>query len=115
MGASGDTAALTVSGSDAGTTGSATSTATGALGSQTDTVNQATATIFSGETVTLAEVLGAGNTGSYASVIACDQGGLTPNPDGRGGTFAVPATPVGATCTITNTRTSAPLILQKNW
>ena len=66
-GAAGDTADLAVTGTDPGTSGTATSTATGAAGSETDTVNQATAAIFSGETVTLAEVLGTGNTGSYTS------------------------------------------------
>ena len=52
-------------------------------------------------------MLGAGNTGTYTSEIACNQPGLTPDADGRGGTFAVPATPVPVTCTFTNTRTSA--------
>jgi hypothetical protein len=72
-GAAADTAALAVSGSDPATSGSASSTATGAAGSETDPVNRATATIFSGQTVNLAETLGAGNTGSYTSQIACDQ------------------------------------------
>ena len=62
--AAGDQAGLSITGTDPATSGSATSTASGAAGSQIDTVNRATATIFSGETVTLAEVLGAGNTGS---------------------------------------------------
>ena len=114
-GAAGDTAALAVSGSGPATSGSATSTATGAAGSETDTVNRATATVFSGQTVNLAETLGAGNTGSYTSQIACDQTGLTPDGDGQGGSYLVPGTPVAVTCTITNTRTSATLILQKTW
>ena len=114
-GIGGDSANLTISGSDAATFDSATSTATGADGSETDTVNQASATIFSGGTVNLAEDLGVGNTGAYTSQIACDQPGLTPDPDGQGGTFQVPTTPVAVTCTITNTRTSAGLILRKTW
>ncbi len=113
--AAGDTAALTITGSDAATFGSATSTATGAAGSATDTVNRATAVIFSGGTVDLAEDLGAGNTGSYTSLIVCDQPGLTPDPDGQGGSYTVPETPIAVTCTITNTRTSAVLTLQKTW
>ncbi len=114
-GIGGDSANLTISGSDAATFDSAMSTATGADGSETDTVNQASATIFSGGTVNLAEDLGVGNTGAYTSQIACDQPGLTPDPDGQGGTFQVPTTPVAVTCTITNTRTSAGLILRKTW
>ena len=114
-GATDDTADLSVTGSDPGTAGSATSTATGASGSETDTDNQANARVFSGETVDLAEVLGSGNTGTYGSIIACDQPGLTPDANGQGGTFAVPATPLPVTCTITNTRTSAMIVLQKEW
>ena len=114
--AAGDTARLSIAGSDAGTIGSATSTATGAAGSETDAVNQAVASIFSGETVSLVEDLGATNTGSYTSQIACSpSGGLTPGEGGQGGTYQVPATPTPVTCTITNTRTSATMTLQKDW
>ena len=114
-GAAGDTADLTITGPDAPTFGSATSTATGAAGPVTDTANRATAPVFSGGTVDLAEVLGAANTGSYTSGIACDQPGLTPDPDGQGGSFEVPDAPVAVTCTISNGRTSARLMLQKTW
>ena len=114
--AAGDTATLTVSGSDPGTSGSATSTATGAAGSETDTVNQAIATIFSGETVDLVESLGAANTGSYDAQIACTPAdGFTPGQGGQGGTYQVPAAPIAVTCTITNTRSTTPLILRKKW
>ena len=90
-GAAGDTADLAVTGSDPGTSGSATSTATGAAGAQTDTTNQATATIFSGERVDLAETLGEANTGSYTSAIACTPAdGFTPGAGGQGGTYQVP-------------------------
>ena len=78
-GAAGDTAGLTISAPAPGTPASATSTATGAAGSEIDTVNQATATVFSGQAVPLDEALGAGNTGSYTSQIVCDQPGLTPD------------------------------------
>ena len=50
-GAAGDTAGLTIATPAPGTPASATSTATGAAGSETDTVNRATATVFSGQTV----------------------------------------------------------------
>ncbi len=114
-GAADDTADLTISGSDPATTGSATSTATGTAGSETDTVNRAAATVFSGQAVNLAETLGAGNIGTYTSQIACDQTGLTPDGDGQGGSYLVPGTPAAVTCTITNTRTSAAMTLQKTW
>jgi len=115
-GAAGDIAGLTITGSDPGTSGSATSTATGAVVSETDTVNQAAATIFSGATVDLVEALGAGNTGSYSSQIACSPAdGFTPGQGGQGGRYQVPATPVEVICTVTNTRTSTSLILQKTW
>ena len=69
--------------------------------------------MFSGQAVNLAETLGAGNTGSYTALIACDQPGLTPDADGQGGTYQVPAAPVAATCTVTNMRTSASLVAAK--
>jgi hypothetical protein len=65
--------------------------------------DKATTTLLSGSTVDLAERLGTSNTAAYTSAIACDRPGLTPDSDGRGGTFRVPATPVPVTCTITNT------------
>ncbi len=80
-GATGDSAELTISGSDEATFGTATSTALGAPGSHTDTTNQASATIFSGATVDVAEALGPANTGSYTSQVVCDQPGMTPDED----------------------------------
>jgi hypothetical protein len=118
-GFAGDQAGLSITGSDGATRGAATSTATGAVGLETDTTNVATATVFSGETVALNEELppaGVTNTGAYLSSIACDQPGLTPGTSGQGGTFAVPSTPVPVTCTITNTRTpTGVLTLEKTW
>jgi hypothetical protein len=114
-GALNDAAGLAIANPAPGTPAAAVSTASGAAGSETDTAHQAATTVLSGETVGLAEVLGAGNTGTYTSQLTCDQPGLTPTGDGRTGTYLVPATPLAVTCTITNTRTSAGLILQKTW
>ena len=114
-GAAGDTADLSIAASGPATSASATSTAAGVAGMQIDSVNQASASIFSGATVDVAEVLGTANTGSYTSQIVCDQPGLTANGNGQRGTFQVPDTPAAVTCTITNTRTSVPLTLQKTW
>ena len=112
-GAAGDTADLSVDRYGPGR-GSATSTATGAAGSETDTDNQADATVFSGETVSWR---GAGR-GQHRYLRLPDRvqpAGADARRDGRGGTFAVPAAPVPVTCTITNTRTSATITLQKEW
>jgi hypothetical protein len=65
--------------------------------------------------VDLAEQLAPGNTGSYTSQITCNRPGLTADADGQGGTFQVPATPEAVTCTVTNSRTAASLVLQKTW
>jgi hypothetical protein len=115
-GAAGDAADLSVSGSEPGTAGTATSRATGTAGSETDTVNSVTEPIYSGETVDLVENLSGDNTGSYRSDITCSPGeGFTPGDGGQGGSYQVPADPGPVTCTITNTRTSASLVLQKRW
>jgi len=111
-GATGDTADLAVSGSDPGTAASDRSTASGAAGTETDTAHRATATVFSGETVTVGETLGTGNTGSYTSALSCDNG---TSADGTSGSFTVSSTPTPVTCTITNTRTSAALAVLKRW
>ena len=117
-GAQGDQAGLTVTGSDAATTGSNTSTV-GTTASFTDNAHPATATIFSGETVTLGESLpptGHTNVGSYTSSISCTPTtGFAAGSGGQGGTLTVPATPTDVTCTVVNTRTSATLTLQKSW
>ena len=107
-GEQGDTALLGITGTDPGTLGTNTSTADGTA-DFTDTAHAATATIYSGGTVTLAESLPApGNTnvGSYTPTITCTpDDGFTPSAGGNGGTLVVPATPVAVSCTITNTRT----------
>ena len=117
-GAAGDQAGLVISGSDPATAGSAVSTATGAAGSEIDTGNRATATIFSGETVTVNEDLppsGQTNTGSYTSTITCDELGIRLGRGGQAASGVVPDDPVPVLCTVTNTRTSASLVLQKAW
>ncbi len=105
-GASGDRSALTVAGGSGATS---TSTASGANGTQTDTAHAATATVAPGTAVRVTEVLNADNLGGYTSALSCTNG-ITPNGSGQ---FTMPATSV--TCTFTNTRTSANLILQKSW
>ena len=117
-GAAGDQAGLSISGSDPATSGSAVSTATGAAGSEIDTGNRATATIFSGETVTVNEDLppsGQTNTGSYISTITCDEMGIQIGRGGQAASGVVPDDPQPVLCTVTNVRTSASLVLQKGW
>jgi hypothetical protein len=121
-GVAGDTSGLTIVGTDLVTeetpTSTATSTATG--GTETDTTNVATAPILSGETVTVDENQPAPghppNTGSYTSAIVCTpSNGFTPGGGGQGGTLVVPSTPVDVVCTITNTRVTSVLTVQKQW
>src|SRR6185436_4616800 len=72
--ATGDAADLTITGGtpDPAT---ATSTVTGDTGPTfTDTTNQAAASVSTGDRVTVAEDLPAGNTGSYDTTVACDNG-----------------------------------------
>jgi hypothetical protein len=104
-GAADDTADLSI---DGDTAGDGFATATAPAGGNGLAIDKASTVLLSGETVDLAEALGAGNTGSYASQISCDRPGLTADGDGRGGSFQVPATPEAVTCTITNTRFTAP-------
>ena len=102
-----DTAALSIAG---GTqiTPNRTSTSNGDAGSWTDpaTVSRS---VLPGAQVTVAELLGGSNTGSYNSSLSCT-GGVTPDKDG---VFTMPNTAV--TCTYTNTRTSNDVVLQKEW
>jgi fimbrial isopeptide formation D2 family protein len=118
--AASDQAGLTITGTDAATLGAATSTATGATGSHIDTTDQANATIFAGETVTVNEDLPPGghtNVGSYTSQTTCDPAtNFTGGAGGQGGTLVVPSTPVDVICTIANTRVAtSELTLQKAW
>lgn len=111
-GAEDDTAVLSVSGTNSG---SATSTASGASGTETDTTNAVTTTVYAGEEVDLAEELGAANVGGYTSRIACNADGLTSDPGGQAGTYVVPTDPSPVTCTIVNERTRTTLTLGKSW
>jgi hypothetical protein len=99
----GDTAQLTISGGTGGNpvrTSTAPQAPTGA--------NSATADARTGDTVTVSEVLGAGNTGSYRSSLTCD--GVTPDSQGS---FTMPGRDV--TCTFRNERTSNDVTLSKTW
>ena len=89
-----------------------TSTSAGVIGTETDDTNVVTATVLSGETVSLGEVLGAGNTGAYDSTLACGQAEAT---DGTIGTYTMPKDPAAVTCTFTNTRTRVDLVVDKAW
>ncbi|MDQ5862856.1 MAG: hypothetical protein M3536_11400, partial [Actinomycetota bacterium] len=82
----------------------------------TDNTNTVTASVLSGETVTLAEVLGTGNLGSYTSGLSCSAAGLNPEPTaGQSGSYTMPKTAAPVTCTFTNNRTSVQLTLEKEW
>jgi hypothetical protein len=116
-GADGDTAVIDVAATLASAPADGvTSTADGTLGPVLDTTNVVTAEVLSGEAVTLTEVLGDGNTGSYDSVLSCDAAGLVPEPTtGTTGSYTVPDAPVDVTCTFTNTRTRVTLAVEKEW
>jgi hypothetical protein len=97
-GVPGDTAHLTIS--SATSTGDATSTVPRpAPPVFDDSGHAAVATIDSGETITVAEVLGQDNTGSYGSQLVCDNG----ISGSRSVTFTVGADPGSIGCTVTNT------------
>jgi hypothetical protein len=104
-GAKGDSADLTIGGGNPNVFETATSTATGAVGLETGTTHVATATVFTGQTITLGESLTSLSGATYASALACDNGvTLSPNT-GTSGSFDVPADVAGTTitCTFTNT------------
>ncbi|MGN6150746.1 MAG: hypothetical protein ACTHOH_01900 [Lysobacteraceae bacterium] len=65
-------------------------------------------TVFQGETVTLAETLGAGNTGVYASALACTGGGTL-----SGNTLTVGSTGAAIVCRYTNARPPADVSVTK--
>ncbi len=99
----GDTAALSIDGATSGSGFVVATVPASGTGLSTD---KATLTLLSGSTVTVHEVLGAANAGSYTSHANCNQPGLTPDGDGRGGTFRVQAAANPVSCTITNTGSS---------
>ena len=108
-GAAGDEAVLSIDGVN---DGSATAVASGVAGSEISAA-QASAVVLSGEVVSLSEVLGAGNTGGYATVLAC--GGVAVPLSGSDGFVHGAGDPGDVTCTFTNTRTRATVTLQKAW
>src|SRR5205085_2138379 len=69
--------------------------------------------VQTGDRVTVAESLPGANTGSYHTTLSCDND-ATPDENG---TFTVTAAMVasGVTCTFTNTRQQATVVLQKHW
>ena len=102
-GASGDTSALSINGATV-SPGLATSTSNGTVGTQIDTTNTATASVPSGSTVSLAEVLGASNVGAYAvSGFTCTGATISWTSGAKTATFTAPASG-SVTCTITNAR-----------
>ena len=65
-------------------------------------------TVFGGETLTLAEVLAAGNVGAYGATLACTGGGTL-----AGSTLTVDSSGTAIVCTYTNTRLVADLAIAK--
>jgi hypothetical protein len=116
-GVAGDSADLTLDGVN---DDSDTSTATG--GDETDASNTADITVTEGETVTLSEVLGSGNTGEYTTDFSCSGANNTPTytPGDTSATLLIDAADTSLiTCTYTNTNTNTPieasLKLRKVW
>jgi len=113
-GAMNDTADLTIAGAD---NDNNTSTASGAAGSEIDNVNTASTTVLSGETVTLSEMLGGGNSGTYDVTFACTNNNNAPTytPGATTATLEIDAADSGIVCTYTNSRETTTLTLQKEW
>src|SRR5690606_27669527 len=107
-GAAGDTAALSI---NAGASVDATVPGSGnGLSAAT-----ATDTVPSGSTVNLSEALGAGNTGTYTvSDFTCTGAAISWVDGASTASFTAPSSGT-VTCTVTNTRKSTTLILQKTW
>ena len=93
-GEAGDSARLIINGANG-----ATATTTG--GNQVST-EKATATVYAGDTVGLAESLTTPSGASYQSSLACD--GQTITAIGTSGTYTVPADPDAVTCRFNNTK-----------
>jgi uncharacterized repeat protein (TIGR01451 family)/LPXTG-motif cell wall-anchored protein len=107
-GANGDTAELSADGL-AGD-GTDTSTSDGTEGTVTDAANAVTIDVLSGEQVALEEILG--GVGGYTTALNC--GGIQIS-SATTGTYTVPQDPTPVTCTFTNTRRTATLVLAKTW
>jgi uncharacterized repeat protein (TIGR01451 family) len=114
-GAANDQAGLSITGRGPDISTQPTSSATAIAPGGTATSPQtASATIFSGQTITVTETVppaGQNNTGSYTSTLSCDNSttGTT------SGSFTVPSSPVPVTCRFTNTRIQSTLRLEKSW
>jgi len=107
----GDSAVLALTGDADG----ATSTATGAAGSQLDTTHVATATVRVGETVDFGEQLNAPSGGQYGTTFSCTPGSVTPTPNSTV-SFTLDRMPdTDVTCTFTNETAKATVILKKAW
>jgi len=116
-GHAGDTAPLTITAAY-GATPRISFTPVASATAPTDTTGpangQATLLVYSGETITVSEALGASNVGGYTPTLSCT--GATPAPNtGSSGTFNIPTTPAEVGCIITNTRTTAQFTLAKTW
>jgi hypothetical protein len=96
-----------------------TDTSTAAGGDQTDDVETADVVVLVGETVTLSETPGAGNTGNYSSSLACTGSVNQPNYAAGSKTATLLLAPgdrgKSITCTYTNRLNKASLKLQKAW
>ncbi|WP_460828130.1 beta strand repeat-containing protein, partial [Marilutibacter aestuarii] len=89
------------------------SSATGGA-SQTDT--GATVDIYAGDVIQMLESFGNGTSNNYDIDIACtNTSGFVPGGSGVGGTLTVAPADGPVTCTWTNDRKSAQLIVQKVW
>ncbi|MGI9290932.1 MAG: beta strand repeat-containing protein, partial [Gammaproteobacteria bacterium] len=113
-GATNDTADLSITGAN---NDNSTSTASGAAGSEVDNVNTAMTVALSGETVTLSELLGGGNTGTYDTTFACTGNGNDPTymTGDTSATLVINPADTNIVCTFTNSRETATLTLQKEW
>ena len=111
-GAEDDEAALSIDGGI--DPASSISVSTGRSGSVVDGGNAATTDVMSGADVTVGEVLGAPNVGSYSATWVCElEEGPLSDGAGLSGSFTMPDEPV--VCTITNDRTQNQVTLQKGW
>ncbi len=103
-----DTAVIGIDGTNDDMT---TATAAGTAGTDVS-ADTASTTVLSGETVTLSEVLGAGNAAAYQTTLEC--GGTPVTLTGLSGTYTVPADPDAVTCRFTNSADRGTIVIVKN-
>jgi uncharacterized repeat protein (TIGR01451 family)/LPXTG-motif cell wall-anchored protein len=79
--------------------------------------DDANATIYAGETVSVSEAFTNGAAANHNTSLACvdASGNLVSSTGQLSGGFTVAATPTDVTCTFTNVRKQARLTLHKNW